>query len=134
MPCKKLLVLAGCVTTLALAGCDCFKGPQGKYDETAGQAKHRIWLAADGTVTRIETDVGGSWHRATPAPDGTGTGTKILDIKVYPHDNNLKSLKIEDGTQHGQETHPHTGGLNPPWNSHCHKVWYVGGQKYTSHC
>lgn len=134
MPYKKVLVLAGCMTTLVLAGCDCFSGPQGKYDDTLSQTKHKIWLAADGTVTRIETEVGGNWESATPVQGDAGEGAKVLDIKVFEHDGSLTALKENDGTQHGKETHVHTGGQNPPWNSHCHKVWYVGGQKLTTHC
>ncbi len=90
-----------------------------------GPTKHRVWIAADGTVTRIETDVGGIWEGDSPVQgDDAGEGAKILDIKLFQHDGSLTALKENDGTQHGKETHVHTGGQNPPWNGHCHKVWY----------
>jgi hypothetical protein len=133
MSCKKMLIMC-CAATITLVGCECVKGPQGKYDDSVSGVKHRISLAADGTVIGIETEVGGNYEEATPTPDDAGEGTKILDIKVYEHDGSLTGLKNEDGTADGQETHPHTGGQNPPWNSHCHRVFWVGTQKFTTHC
>lgn len=132
MTCKKM-ALTCCLTTFILAGCECIKGPQGHFDGSIEKAKHRVSLAGDGTVIAVETLVGGNWEPASPVTDA-GKGKKILDIKLYMHDGSETGLTTADGTQYGQSMHPHSGGQNPPWNGHCHYVWYLGSQKMTSHC
>lgn len=131
---KKLMLLTSCVATFVVAGCECLRGPHGHFDSNINPTKHRVLLAGDGTVIKIETLVGGNFENATPVTGNAGEGDKILDIKVYKHDGSGTGLMTADGSQFGQSMHIHTGGQNPPWNSHCHYVWYVGAQKFTSHC
>ena len=133
-----MLIAAGYVASvLLIASCGTNSGPlAGKYAPgSKADAEIVLYLKADGTLLRAEGLRGGIFEKESEiSGEPHGLGKKVADISIWDHDGSLEDLKIEDGTTDGKSAHLHSGLVNPPWNSHCHKWIKIGGTWLLDHC
>jgi hypothetical protein len=108
---------------------------EGSYDPTkagdpeAGTA--RLVIARNGRFSRADGKEGGNWVAAQAwdkpgAPPSEVLGKRVAVIRVYVKD---------PGADVAAFQHPVTSGLtHPPYSSHCHTWYQIGGKWYWAHC
>jgi hypothetical protein len=128
---QRTLLLTTCLAAFFLTAC-CLTPPKGRYEPgPPNEAAIRIYLKADGTMIRAEGVRGGIWEAAVAFSDKPrSVGTKLADIELWTHDGTETDLKNADGTS----SHPHSGPVNPPWNTHCHRYVTIDSQWVLVHC
>jgi hypothetical protein len=108
---------------------------EGDYDPTklgnpdAGTG--RLVIARNGKVSRADGREGGNWVAAQAydkpgAPPAEVRGKEVAVVRVYIND---------PGADAGNFQHPVTSGpTHPPYNTHCHTWYQIGGKWYWAHC
>jgi hypothetical protein len=134
---RKTLITSGCFASLLLAAGCATTTPQlaGKIESAPkDEAEIILYLKGDGTLIRAEGLMGGNFEKEFALPGNPGgLGRKIADIEIWEHDGSIQDLTVGNSPT-GASAHPHSGPVNPPFNTHCHKYITVGGQPVMIHC